>query len=135
MSRLVIFLSLLVACTFIDFDHQILPDALTKPGQYSFGASGNGTRLVATNTTTLVGTSFNAIGGATLRLTGARRFIASDRGNVSVVARNPGSAVELPNVTEFAGATGRFQSLTVNAINGGGIQLGKSDRKKEEVAR
>jgi len=27
-----VFLSLLVACTFIDFDHQILPDALTKPG-------------------------------------------------------------------------------------------------------
>ncbi|MCA8974657.1 MAG: prepilin peptidase [Planctomycetes bacterium] len=26
------FLSLLVACTFIDFDHFILPDALTKPG-------------------------------------------------------------------------------------------------------
>ena len=27
-----IFVSLLVACTFIDFDHQILPDVLTKPG-------------------------------------------------------------------------------------------------------
>lgn len=27
-----VFVSLLVACTFIDFDKQILPDALTKPG-------------------------------------------------------------------------------------------------------
>lgn len=34
-----IFLSLLVACTFIDFDHQILPDALTKPGM-AIGALG-----------------------------------------------------------------------------------------------
>jgi leader peptidase (prepilin peptidase)/N-methyltransferase len=27
-----VFVALLVACTFIDFDHQILPDRLTKPG-------------------------------------------------------------------------------------------------------
>ncbi|MBL8729981.1 MAG: prepilin peptidase [Planctomycetes bacterium] len=27
-----LFLSLLIACTFIDFDHQLLPDVLTKPG-------------------------------------------------------------------------------------------------------
>lgn len=27
-----VFVALLVACTFIDFDHQLLPDALTKPG-------------------------------------------------------------------------------------------------------
>jgi hypothetical protein len=100
---------------------------LTGPLHASFsgiGASGNGTRLVATNTTTLEGTSLNAIGGATLRLTGARRFIASNRGNVSVVARNPGSAVELPNVTELEGSTGRFLALFVNAINGGWIQVG-----------
>ena len=31
-AAILLFLSLLVACTFIDFDHQILPDRLTKPG-------------------------------------------------------------------------------------------------------
>ncbi len=90
----------------------------------AIGATGNGTWLVATNTTTLTGTSLNAVGGAILRLTGARRFITGDQVNASIVARNPGSAVELPNVAELEGATGRFTTLTVNAINGGWIQLG-----------
>lgn len=90
----------------------------------AIGATGDGTRLVATNTTTLIGTSLNAVGGAILRLTGARRFIGGDQRNVTIVARNPGSAVELPNVSELEGTTGRFQTLTVNALNGGWIQLG-----------
>jgi hypothetical protein len=90
----------------------------------AIGATGNGTWLVATNTTTLTGTSLNAVGGAILRLTGARRFITGDQVTASIVARNPGSAVELPNVAELEGATGRFRTLTVNAINGGWIHLG-----------
>lgn len=90
----------------------------------AIGATGDGTWLVATNTTTLTGTSLNAVGGAILRLTGARRFITGDQVNASIVARNPGSAVQLPNVAELEGATGRFRTLTVNAINGGWIQLG-----------
>ncbi len=95
------------------------------PGS-SLTVQGPGTTFTATGSATVDGSSLLATGGAHISLPGVTNFTNAATGNDqyrTLQASGSGSVLDLPNVTSITNGTARDTNLTIQASDGGSVNL------------
>lgn len=136
------FVATLVACTFIDLDHRLLPDALTKPGiavgvagslvvpgfAGSLGDPGGGSLVIASVLASLVGALVGAGSVYAIREVGGRVFRREAMGF--------GDVKFLGMIGAFLGWKGALLALLLGCVSGaliGFLQLVASAGARQKI--